>query len=428
MKTRFSYSLALLLGLGNAGIAFIGNTITVFTPIFLQAGHPAFERSLPAGQIGFALAPALALFILTWDSILYLFANPWTGARSDHTWNRFGRRKGWILLGLPIAVLGTICIPAARSLPAILVAILTTFIGIAVFGAPNSALLGDLFSPAERSKASGLMSMVSVTGGALALLLGGYLFGHFGRSAPFLAAAAVAIVAFSLILVFVKEQPRADTTHAAKSGALAQLKVVLINPERSGLFAMLCGLCWNVAFSALAASASSFAVFSLGVKPGAASMYMASIGILYILCAVPSGLLGDRLGRKRLMLVGLPALTLLFVAAFFFVHSAGAFVLLLVVSGVFWSLVLVNTLPLVLDYSDGRRIGAYTGLYLFTTSLAAILGPNLTGLVVGALGNDYRWMWMIGAVFLGLAGLAVWRVKPRIVQEVEGSPEPVLGA
>ena len=46
------------------------------------------------------------MFIMTWDNIINIFVQPWVGNRSDHTWNRFGRRKPWILIGLPIALLG----------------------------------------------------------------------------------------------------------------------------------------------------------------------------------------------------------------------------------------------------------------------------------------------------------------------------------
>jgi len=113
----FSYRKTFIVGFGFLGISIIWPIFNQYVPIFLQAGNPEFERELlAAGRAipdvsGFALSPALAFFIMTWDNIINVFIQPWVGERSDHTWNRFGRRKGWILLGVPIAVLGFIFVP-----------------------------------------------------------------------------------------------------------------------------------------------------------------------------------------------------------------------------------------------------------------------------------------------------------------------------
>jgi maltose/moltooligosaccharide transporter len=103
MKKSFPYGRTFLLGFGFLGISIIWPIFNQFIPIFLQAGNPEFERQLlEAGRelpsvVGFGLSPALALFIMTWDNILNVFISPWAGERSDRTWNRFGRRKSYIL-------------------------------------------------------------------------------------------------------------------------------------------------------------------------------------------------------------------------------------------------------------------------------------------------------------------------------------------
>ena len=106
--------------------------------------------------VGLGLSPALALFIMTWDNLINIFVQPWVGARSDRTWNRFGRRKPWILVGLPIAVVGFILLPFAQTALAIAAFILITNFGMALFRSPTVAWLGDLFLPDDRSKANGL--------------------------------------------------------------------------------------------------------------------------------------------------------------------------------------------------------------------------------------------------------------------------------
>jgi len=422
-KSRFPWSKTFLLGFGFLGISIIWPIFNQYIPIFLQAGNPEFEAKLLAEGleipkvVGFGLAPALAMFIMTWDNIINIFVQPWVGAKSDRTWNRFGRRKGWILLGAPVALLSFIFIPAAQSLLAIATFILITNFGMALFRSPTVAWLGDLFEANDRSKANGVINLMGGVGGLLAYFGGGMLFNAFGRSAPFLAGAVATIAALVTVLLFVKE-PRQiaveEADKASRVGAahvLDNVRTLFANPNKSGLFVLLGILLWFMAFNALETGLSSFAVFSLGIKPGTASILTGTMTISFILFAVPAGLFGSKWGRRNTIRVGLIGLTLLLLAGYFVVQSAVTLVIVLVLGGAFWALVNVNSLPLVYDYGDERRIGAYTGLYYFSSQLAAVLGPTLGGLLVDALGNEYRWLWLFSTFFMGLAWLAMAGVR-----------------
>jgi MFS family permease len=98
-------------------------------------------------------------------------------------------------------------------------------------------------------------------------------------------------------------------------------------------------------------------------------------------------------------------------ASFVIIQDPITFVVALVFTGIFWAFVNVNSLPLVYDHGDERRIGAYTGLYYFASQLAAVLGPTMGGVTVDLLGDQYRWLFMYGAIFMFLALLAITRVK-----------------
>jgi maltose/moltooligosaccharide transporter len=88
---------------------------------------------------------------MTWDNLINIVVHPWAGVRSDHTWTRWGRRKPWILVGVPLAVIGLIALPLAPTLAGVLLAILVTNVGRALFVPPMVAWLGDLFPAAQRS-------------------------------------------------------------------------------------------------------------------------------------------------------------------------------------------------------------------------------------------------------------------------------------
>ncbi len=423
-KRRFPWGSTFLVGFGFLGISLIWPIFNQFVPLFLQAGNAEFNAQLLAeGRaipdiVGFGMAPALAMFIMTWDNIINLFVQPWVGERSDRTWNRFGRRKPWILLGMPIAVLGFIAIPMAQSVLAIAVFILITNFGMALFRSPTISWLGDLFTADERSKANGVINLMGGVGGLLAYLGGGALFNSLGRNAPFIAGAIAMVVALTVVLLVVRE-PRQieaagpDPERDPKKGVIQNLKTVIQNPDKSGLFVLLGILLWFMAFNALETGLSSFAVFTLGISAGKASIYAATVTFSFLAFSVPAGLIAVRLGRRKTILIGLTGLTILFALGFFIVQNVATFIGVLIITGFFWAMVNVNSLPMVYDYGDERRIGAYTGLYYFSSQSAAVLGPTLGGLLVQTMGNQYRWLFAFATLFMALAWIVMTRVKEK---------------
>lgn len=415
---KFPWGKTFLLGFGFLGISIIWPVFNQYIPLFLQAGNPEFERQLLAeGRsipdiAGFGLAPSLALFIMTWDNIINMFVQPWVGAKSDQTWNRFGRRKPWILIGAPIALLGFVFIPVAQSVLAMAVFILITNFGMALFRSPTISWLGDLFDPDNRSKANGVINMMGGVGGLLAYFGGGMLFNSFGRVAPFAAGAVAMSVALIVVLVFVKEQKQVTVdTKVKQVGVLENLKSLYSNPDKSGLLVLLGILLWFMAFNALETGLSSFAVFTLGMQAGTASIYAGLVTVSFIIFSVPAGLIGTRYSREGTIRIGLVGMALLTLTGYFIIQSAITFAIILILAGFMWAMINVNSLPLVYDHGDEKRIGAFTGLYYFSSQLAAVLGPTLGGILVDALGDQYRWLWLFSFVFMALAFLAMLGVR-----------------
>ena len=416
-KDKFPWNKTILLGLGFLGISSFWPVFNQFIPLFLQAGNPEFNRQLISegraipNIVGFGLNPAWALFIMTWDNLINVFVQPWAGAKSDNTWNRFGRRKGWILLGAPIALLGFVFIPVAQSVLAIMVFILITNFGMALFRSPTAAWLGDLFKSKDRSKVNGVINLMGGVGGLLAYFGGGYLFDSYGRTAPFIGGALTTILALLVVLLFIKEPESLSPEKVEKVNVLENIRHMFRKPDKSSLYVLLGILLWFMAFSALETGLSSIAVFSLDIKPGTASILIGTMTISFILFAVPAGFFGSRWGRRNSIRIGLAGLTGILLAGYFLVQNTLSLVIILVMCGFFWALVNVNSLPLVFDHGDESRIGAFTGLYYFSSQLASVLGPTLGGILVGTMHNDYRWLWLFSTFFMGLAWLVMTGVR-----------------
>lgn len=399
MKTRFPYGKTFVLGFGFFGISLIWPIFNNFVPVFLKDD--------------FGLSATLIGFIMTWDNYLNLFVQPIVGERSDHTWTRIGRRKPWMLVGAPLAAIFFILVPAARSPLGVMFAILLTNLSMAIFRAPTIALLGDLFPSQQRSTANGVINLMGGLGAIAAFLIGGALY-SLGRITPFLFGSVVLLVAITVVLLFVREprQVAEGNQEAQSAGFIANLKEVLRASDRSGLMILLAILCWFMGFNALETWISSFGKFTLGINEGRMAILTSGLALMFVIFAVPSGLLATRFGKRRIILIGIAGLLVLFLFGLM-VSNQIMLIAFLVLAGFFWALINVNSLPMVYDVGGDGRIGAFTGLYYLASSVAAIAGPQLVGLLIDVTAGNYRIMFVFAALFMFLAGLLMLRVKEK---------------
>jgi len=396
MNKRFPYGKTFLIGFGFFGISIIWPLFNNYVPIFLE------ELGLTATMIG---------FVMTWDNYFNMFIQPIVGERSDQTRTRLGRRKPWILVGAPMAALFFILVPTMGSVVGIMFTILLTNLGMALFRAPTVSLLGDIFPPEQRSTANGVINLMGGLGAIVAFLGGGMLY-SLGRIAPFTFGSLVMLGALGLVIWLVREPEEiADSRPVQEGGGFwDNLKEVITSSDLSGLMILLAILSWFMGFNALETWLSSFGKFTLGINEGRMSLITTGFALLFVIFAVPSGLIATRFGRKRTILVGIAGLTLLFSLGWF-VNSEPLLIGLLILAGICWALINVNSLPMVYDVGGDARIGAFTGLYYLASNIAAVAGPQLMGVLIDLTDGNYRLMFVFSAVFMALAGLCMLRVR-----------------
>jgi len=401
MKKRFPYRKTFLLGFGFFGISLIWPIFNTFVPIFLKE-----DFALSAGLIG---------FVMTWDNYLNMFVQPVVGERSDRTHTRIGRRKPWMLLGAPLAAVFFIIVPVMGSVVGVMFAILLTNLSMALFRAPTVALLGDLFPSEQRSTANGIINLMGGIGSILAFLIGGVLY-NLGRITPFVFGSVVLLVAITMVLLFVREpeveEPEEQKPGDPKPGLVSNLREVINASDKSGLLILLAILSWFMGFNALETWISSFGKFTLGIDEGQMAILTSGLALMFVIFALPSGLIATRFGRRRVILVGIAGLTLLFVYGLV-IQNQLMLISFLVPAGFFWALINVNSLPMVYDVGGDARIGAFTGLYYFASNIAAVAGPQIVGIIVQVTGDNYRLMFVFAAVFMALAGVFMLQVKER---------------
>ena len=248
-------------------------------------------------------------------------------------------------------------------------------------------------------------------GGAIALFAGGALY-KVGVPLPFIFGAAIMLAAIALVLWRVKEPvAAAEPVRAAGDlGVLANVRAVIADSDRSGLFLLAAIFAWFVGWNAMEAFFTLYARNVLGISVGAGTQMLTAFAAALIIFAIPSGLVATRIGRKPTIIIGLIGM-LAGLAVGFTVRNPTLLLVVLAVMGAFWAFVNINSLPMVYDLSKGGSIGAYTGLYYFSSSLAAITGPILGGWLVDRTGHSV--VWVFTAVFMVLAIVCMSQVRTR---------------
>jgi MFS family permease len=289
---------------------------------------------------------------------------------------------------------------------------------MALFRAPTIAYLGDLFRPEDRSKANGVINLMGGVASAIALFAGGALY-KIGVPLPFIIGSGVMLAAILIVLLWVKE-PKVkaeESTQQDQPGLMDNLRQVTSGPDKSGLLLLGAILFWFVGWNAMEAFFTIYARNVLDIDVGTGTQMLTAFAATFILFAIPSGLIATRFGRKPVIITGLLGMFLGLVVGFF-IRNPTVLLVTLAIMGVFWSLVNINSLPMVYDLGSESSIGAYTGLYYFSSSAAAITGPILGGWTIDLVSHSA--IWMFSAVFIVLAALAMLRIKPKATV-VEGA-------
>ncbi len=400
-----------LLGFGFFGINTIWPLYNAYVPIFLKS---------------FGLSSFVVGGYMTIDNVLALVLSPYVGALSDQTVTKLGKRKPYILIGAPLAAFFFFLIPTfwtKHNFLAVTFSIVIMNFAMALFRSPLIALMPDTTPSQFRSQANGIINFMGGLGAMLAYLSGRFLY-ETSPVLPFFVGSVLLLLSNTLVILFVKEPTFKavkselsvkETFKKSHAELLENLKEVVLSEEKSLLFMLVSVFIWFTGFNALETFFTSYAKFYLKLPEQIATGMLGVLSLAFMLFAVPAGYIGARIGRKRSIILGL-----IITAACLFTGTLVAskisgeaiikpFLVLFIVGGTGWALTNVNSLPMVLDMAPERKLGGYTGLYYFSSMLANIVSPPLTGLIMDLLG--YKVLFNFAAIFVVCASLIMILVK-----------------
>jgi MFS family permease len=392
-----------LLGLPTFGLALAITVVSTYGPTVARqftSSTTTIGVIIGAEGIGAILLPVLV------------------GSWSDRLRTGWGGRLPFVAAGAPVATIALLALGVVGSLLAFAVAVAVFFIGYFIAYEPYRAFYPDLVRDEVAGRAQSTQAVWRGLGTGLALIGGGLLL-SIGQATPFVVAAVIVAVSIGLFtwLVVRDDVPDQDSSSKSVHDSVAEMAELLRDDPALRAFFFANALL-ELALGALKTFVILWLTKGLGVRLGHASLIVGAAAIPILIGAAAAGKLGDKLGRRRVMmwaavLFGAPMVVPLvttfrpaIIAMVPFICMGG---------GVMMSLPYALLQPLMPE----ERHGALTGYYSASRGVGVVLGPLLAGIAIsvgsGILSSTqgYAAMWLICGVAALAAVPLIQRVKRR---------------
>ncbi|HQB62283.1 MAG TPA: MFS transporter, partial [Spirochaetota bacterium] len=277
-----------LLGFGFLGISIIWPLYNSYVPIFLKGN--------------FGLSSTAIGVIMTIDNVFAVILLPFLGALSDKTVSVLGRRRPYILIGAPLAMVFFSLLPfAAQRGPLLLLMsiIILLNLSMALYRTPVIALMPDITPSKYRSRANGIINFMGGVGALIAFFGGKALYDK-NVCYPFIAGGIFMFITCILVVIFMNEDKSADPAETGGNSfilkdsikSLTQNLKDVITGEKSLLFILLAIFFWFVGFNSIETFFTSYAKFYLGMKESTGGLILGFYSLSFMLFAIVSGIIG----------------------------------------------------------------------------------------------------------------------------------------
>lgn len=156
--------------------------------------------------------------------------------------------------------------------------------------------------------------------------------------------------------------------------------------------------CFYMAYNALTSNFIKYAEHVLSFKQNEAIIPLILAQLAAMLAFPLAGYLSNKVGRKITIFAGFLLMVSVFAGTIFFSSPTPGLYVMFVLVGVSFGLVMVNIYPFFLETSSSNKIGQDTGIFSFAMTLAMVITPILSGVLIDATSG-----WYGGGDFDGLS-------------------------
>ena len=429
-KRGYSTGQLVIASLGFGAVMVFWTIYNSFVPLILD------EKLSNLGSIVLSatVVSTLTGFIMTIDNFFGLVFQPIFGRKSDRMRSRYGKRMPYLLVGVPVCAVLFVLIPLmgriqgiAGVLAMMVVIICFNFI-MSTWRAPCVAIMPDIVPAEYQSDGNAIVNMVAAVATIIATMAATIL-GAMGFKqaisegdylSVFVFGALVCVLFLTIILFFVKWPDNRKEQLARTAAALEKKESLrhlnLPSDVKKSMFIMMLALfCISGSSDGFGTYFTLYATKLMDMEAATATLVRTVATLGGVLLAVPAGIMGRRLGRKKSITIGLLVVAachgLMFLIPFTGITSA---VLPLTVLNFVYAmgfiLININTLPIMLAIGGKKRFGAFTGYYYTATFTAAVVCPTLIGFLVGITGT-YNTVQAFCLIAMVIAMILVANVK-----------------
>jgi MFS family permease len=345
--------------------------------------------------------------VSTIGALAAFLANPIFGRISDRTTSRFGRRRPWLLLGVVGLAVSEIVLVL---MPDVLGIAIAWFAAQAFANAAQAALLAtiaDQIPPEQRGRVSGLIGLMQQSSKLGAAYVAQFLVGNL-----LLMFALPAVAGILLLLPFLMMLPDQRLVQPPRSEGFREvLQTFWLSPRRHPDFA----LAWGSRFL-LTTALYMFMTYrllymqhELKLSTADATAVLATGVLIYTvtlaLAGQAAGWLSDRVGRRKLFVIGAAAIFGVGMWMLAQASSAGDFYVAELVLGLGFGIYIAVDLALVIDVLPGLNDSAKNlGVLNMAQVLPQSLAPGIGAVLIGVGGGQNYDLLLGTAAAVSVAG------------------------
>jgi maltose/moltooligosaccharide transporter len=379
--------------------------------------------------------------------LMGIIVQPIIGSMSDKTWNRFGRRLPYLILGAAIAVIVMCLLPNAGSFGlAVSGAMVFGFIALMFLDTsinmamqPFKMLVGDMVNEKQKGLAYSIQSFLCNAGslvGYLAPIIFTWLGiqniapeGQVPDSVTYAFYVGAAILILCVIYTFWKVKEMPPQEYAAFHGFAAEQKEEKQEKKESMLTLLVkapkvfwtVGLvqffCWCAFMYMWTYTNGAIADTVWNTTDTASAAYQEAgnwVGVLFAIQAVGSVLWAMVIpllkNNKAAYIISLVLGGIGFISTMFITDQYMLFVSYLLI-GCAWAAMLALPFTILTNSISGKNMGTYLGLFNGTICLPQIVAASVGGLLLSLVGGSQVNMLVLAGVLLLLGAVAVLFIK-----------------